>query len=117
MLKGNAAGAMRDPQEQTAAGLLCSSSGLLTFTKKPVPTRNSDDTTNDSVWRKMTAFLAYTLHFNSWGCLFHLLHGNISYFETGDRRGGGDQHKGQCLTSALPLVKSVKEMMWPPLCH
>lgn len=59
----------------------------LTFSWKPFPTGISGDTTN--LWHKMTTCLAYTLHFNTRGCLFPLPLCNISHFQNGEGQPGG----------------------------
>ncbi len=71
MLKATAAEWLYDSWEQTAADLSCLTLFLrLTFSKNPVPTGISDDTTNGSLGHKVTSFVAYTLHFITCSCLF-----------------------------------------------
>lgn len=84
---------------------------MLTFSKKPVSTGISDDTTNGSLWRKLTAFLAYTLYFNTRGCLFRLC--NISHFQNGDGQRGGTNTKVS--VSPFPPWRRVSRK-WCP-CH
>lgn len=87
------------------------------------------ETTN--LWHKMTTCLAYTLHFNTRGCLFPLPLCNISHFQNGEGQrgvGGGSTQRSaphlpppgeKCQgndVAAVPLIP-MKITGWRGGCH
>lgn len=79
----------------------------------------------------MTIVLAYTLLFNTPGCLFHLLLCNISYFQNGDGQRGwgwidtkvsaspfplGDECQGNDVATTVSLIP-MKITGWQGGCH